>query len=320
MQQRQRNPLVPAVVGPTASGKSELGLALALHFGGEIINLDSVQLYRRLYVATAKVRLEERRGIAHHLIDILEPTEPFTAGEYAALATRTIGEVRARGRMPILVGGSGFYLRALVNPLFESPQTDRRIRRRLQAILAARGPARLHRVLSRLDPVTAATVSPRDWSRTARALEYYFQTGNRISDAKSASQQPSEIAGIVRIIALNPPRDQLYSRINARAERMFGEGLVAEVRSLLESGIPPNAKAFQAHGYKRVVEHLQGNRSLASALEQMKLDTRHYAKRQITWWRAWPGVRWIDRFGEDPEAIAESIQWVLDQKAESAVD
>jgi tRNA dimethylallyltransferase len=161
-------------------------------------------------------------------------------------------------------------------------------------------------MLSRLDPQSAARISPRDWSRTMRALEVYFQTGRRMSEAQPRTPPPPEIAARVRVIALNPPRNALYEKINRRAEIMFDRGLVEEVISLIESGIPPDAKAFQAHGYRRVVEHLQGRRTREDALNQMKLDTRHYAKRQLTWWRSWPGVKWIYRFGVEQEAFEEA--------------
>ena len=298
--------LIPAIVGPTASGKSELGIRLALAFGGEIINLDSVQVYRRIQIATAKVPLEERRGVPHHLIDLVEPTENFTAGEYARVAAETIREIESRGRMALLVGGTGFYLRALSNPLFEGPKTDLRLRERLAGLRDTRGAEHLHRVLKRVDPRAAAGISPKDWSRAMRAIEVYFQTGKRISDAQPVTPPPPEFAARIRVIALSPAREVLYDLINRRAEAMFERGLVEEVESLIASGVPAGAKAFQAHGYRRVVEYLLGRRTREDALNQMKLDTRHYAKRQLTWWRAWPDVKWIYRFGSDEAAFDEA--------------
>ncbi|HWN98276.1 MAG TPA: tRNA (adenosine(37)-N6)-dimethylallyltransferase MiaA [Blastocatellia bacterium] len=310
--------LIPAIVGPTASGKSELGLKLALASNGEIVNLDSVQVYRGIYVATAKVPLPERRGVPHHLIDIAEPTENFTAGQYAHVAAQTIREVEARGHAAVLVGGTGFYLRALVKPLFEGPKTSIRLRDRLVRLRDARGAKHLHRILERVDPQAAKTISSQDWSRTMRALEVYFQTGRRISEAKSDAPSPPEFAARIRVLALNPPRDELYARINARAERMFAGGLVEEVHSLIASGVPTTAKAFGAHGYRRVVEYLEGKRSREEALNQMKLDTRHYAKRQLTWWRAWPEVKWINRFGDEEEALREASEY-LESSTEEAM-
>jgi tRNA dimethylallyltransferase len=310
--------LIPAVVGPTASGKSELGIKLALALNGEIINLDSVQVYRGLQIATAKVPSSERRSVPHHLIDIVDPTENFTAGEYARSAAEIIRDIESRGSMAILVGGTGFYLRSLVNPLFEGPKTDLSLRARLLGKRDKHGAEYLHRLLRRVDPRAAATLSPRDWSRTMRAIEVFFQTGRRLSEAQSNLPPVPELAARIRVVALCPPRDTLYTRINRRAEAMFERGLVEEVESLIASGVPTNAKAFQAHGYRRVVEYLQGRRTRDDALNQMKLDTRHYAKRQLSWWRAWPGVKWIHRFGDTEEAFSEAIEYLKSQETATA--
>lgn len=299
---------IPAIVGPTASGKSELGIRIALAREGEIINLDSVQIYRGLYVATAKVPVEERRGIPHHLIDIAEPTDNFTAGDYAEVAAQVIAEIESRSRLAILVGGTGFYLRSLVRPLFEGPKTDLKLRNRLIGLRDRRGEEHLHRLLARVDARAASRISSRNWSRVMRALEVYFQTGSRISESQLQNPEPPAFAPRVRVIALAPPRVALYDKINRRAEQMFESGLVEEVESLIRSGVPVDAKAFQAHGYRRVIEYLQGRRSREDALNQMKLDTRHYAKRQLTWWRSWPEVKWINRFGDEEEAFAEASE------------
>lgn len=305
--------LIPAIVGPTASGKSELAIKLALAFNGEIINLDSVQVYRGIEIATAKVPLAERQGVPHHLIDIVEPTENFTAGDYARLASRNIEEVESRKNTAILVGGTGFYLRALVRPLFEGPKTNLELRQRLIDLREKRGAEHLHRMLERVDPQAAENISPLDWSRTMRALEVYFQTGRRISELQPEMPAAPELASRVRVIALEPPREQLYERINNRADEMFARGIVEEVQSLIASGIPPTAKAFQAHGYRRVVEYLLGKRTREDALNQMKLDTRHYAKRQLSWWRGWPDVKWVRLFGDDPQAFDEARAYLDEQ-------
>ena len=306
--------MIPVIVGPTASGKSDLGIKLARARGGEIINLDSVQVYRGIYVATAKVPPSDRQGVPHHLIDIVDPIENFTAGDYARLAERTLEEVEARGHTAILVGGTGFYLRALVQPFFEGPRTDSALRGRLTILLESQGAEHLHRMLARVDPQAATNLGTRDWPRTMRALEVFFQTGRRISESQPEMPPPPELASRVRVIALNPPRDQLYARINTRADQMFQGGLVEEVEALIASGIPASAKAFQAHGYRRVVEYLLGNRTREGALNQMKLDTRHYAKRQLSWWRSWREVMWIDRFGDEPEAF-EAANRFLDYES-----
>jgi tRNA dimethylallyltransferase len=307
---------IPAIVGPTASGKSDLGIGLALELGGEVINLDSVQVYRGIYVATAKVPLEERRGVPHHLIDVVEPTVNFTAGDWARAAVELIREIDERGRLPILVGGTGFYLRALTEGLFDAPQVDPSVRRRLVERVERRGPERLHRLLARLDPESAARLAARDRSRVVRALELRLATGRSATEllAERAREVPAaDVAARVRVIALGPPREPLYARIDERADRMFASGLVEEVRELLASGVPPDAKALGAHGYRRVVEYLLGQRTLESAVEQTKLDTRHYAKRQMTWWRGTPGVTWVREFGESPEALRGALLYLRGQ-------
>jgi tRNA dimethylallyltransferase len=302
--------MIPVIVGPTASGKSELGIRLALHFNGEIINLDSVQVYRHIYVATAKVPPEEQGGVPHHLIDIVEPTENFTAGDYARRAIETIEEIESRNRLALLVGGTGFYLRAIQQPLFEGPPTNLQLRERLTGLRDRHGAEHLHKMLQRKDAKAAAALSPRDWARIMRALEFIFQTGRRFSEAQQDLPPAPALASRLLVLALSPPRDLLYARINKRAEVMFEKGLVEEVESLIASGIPANAKAFQAHGYRRVVEYLQGSRTREDALNQMKLDTRHYAKRQLSWWRAQEGVKWIHRFGDDRQAFYEASDYL----------
>jgi len=301
---RTERPVV-AVVGPTASGKSDLGLALALRTGGEIINCDSVQVYREIEIATAKVPLEERRGVPHHLIDFVAPEVRYTAADWARDALRVIEEIEARGRAALLVGGTGFYLRALREPFFDAPPTDENLRGRLERLRERRGPERLHRLLTRLDPDSAARLNARDWPRVQRALELYLQTGARLSERLRDRPEPPAAAARLRVFALSPPREELYRRIDARAETHYAAGLVEEVRRLLARGVPAASSALGAHGYRRVVEHLRGERTLAGAVEQTKLDVRHYAKRQLTWFRREPGVEWVEGFGEDPRVQDE---------------
>lgn len=302
---------IVAVVGPTASGKSDLGIALALRAGGEVINCDSVQVYREIEIATAKVPPEERRGVPHHLIDFVPPEVRYTAADWARDALRVIGEIEARGRTALLVGGTGFYLRALREPFFEAPPTDENLRRRLEHVRERRGPERLHRLLTRLDPDSAARLNARDWPRVQRALELYLQTGARLSERLKERPEPPALASRLRVFALNPPREELYRRIDARAEAHFRAGLVEEVRGLLGRGFPAASSALGAHGYRRVVEYLRGERTLESAVEQTKLDVRHYAKRQLTWFRREPGVEWVGGFGEDARVQGEVARRLL---------
>lgn len=290
-----------AIVGPTASGKSDLGIELALRFDGEIINCDSVQVYQGIEIATAKVPFAERRGVPHHLLDFVPPAVNFTAGAWAVAALAKLEEIEARKRLAIFVGGTGFYLRALRQPLFRSPPTDAPLRSRLTKLRERRGAECLHKILQRLDPDTASRLHPRDWSRVQRALEVRLQTGAPISRQQPARPAPHSAAARLHIFALSPPRAELYARINERAARHFQAGLLDEVGRLLQAGVPAASNALGAHGYRRVVEHLKGERTLESAVEQTRLDVRHYAKRQLTWFRREPGVEWVEGFGDSPE-------------------
>ena len=289
---------VIAIVGPTASGKSTLGIEAALALGGEIINCDSVQVYQGIEIATAKVPLQERRGVPHHLIDFVPPEVNYTAGEWAREATAKIEEIEKRGHVPILVGGTGLYLRSLRTPFFESPQTDEELRARLNGIREMRGWGYLHRLLQRLDPKSAKELFPRDWPRVQRAIEVRLQTGAPMSDQKALRPEPHESTHRLRIVVLNPPRAALYERINQRSEAHFAAGLVREVEGLIAQGVPRNSNALGAHGYRRVVEYIEGKRDLASAIEQTRQDVRNYAKRQLTWFRRETGAVWFEGFGD----------------------
>jgi tRNA dimethylallyltransferase len=306
-----------AIVGPTASGKSELGIEVALHFGGEVINCDSVQVYRGIEIATAKVPLSERRGIPHHLIDFVPPEINYTAGEWAREAIEKIEEIEARGHMALLVGGTGFYLRALRHPFFLSPKTDEGLRRRLTEIRERRGPEYLHKMLQRLDPRSALKLFARDWPRVQRALEVRLQTGERMSEQMPARAKPPECAARIHVFALRPPRAELYRRINERTEAHFAAGLLDEVCILLNKGVPADSNALGAHGYRRVVEYLDWKRDLESAIEQTKLDVRHYSKRQLTWFRREQDVEWVDGFGQErsvQEHVLSRIKLLIEEQ------
>jgi tRNA dimethylallyltransferase len=304
---------VVAIVGPTASGKSTLAIEVALRLNGEIINCDSVQVYKEIEIATAKVQLAERKGIPHHLIDFVSPLVNYTAGEWAREAAQAIEEIEDRGRMPLLVGGTGFYLRALRRPFFTSPQTDASLRERITRVRERHGSEHLHRLLKRVDPLAALRFFPRDWPRVQRALEVRLQTGRSITELLDERPQPHESTRRLRILALNPPRKELYQRINQRSEMHFAAGLVDEVKTLLEKGIPAHSNALGAHGYRRVVEFLQSRRTLESAIEQTKVDVRHYAKRQLTWFRHEADVEWIQGFGEENEVLESVLERLSEQ-------
>lgn len=241
----------------------------------------------------------------------MSPEINYTAGEWARAAVLKIEEIEARGSCAILVGGTGFYLRAIRNPFFPSPATDEMLRARLTAIRVSHGAPHLHKLLKRFDPDTAATLFERDWPRVQRALEVRLQTGRPLSAQKSERLPPHESATRMRVFVLNPPREELYQRINARTDAHFESGLVEEVRALLQRGVPAESNALGAHGYRRVVEYLNGQRDLESAIEQTKLDVRHYSKRQLTWFRHEPGVEWISGFGDDPVVQRRLIESVV---------
>lgn len=298
-----RNSVKPiyAIAGPTASGKTALGIRLAKHIGGEVVNFDSVQIYQKIQIATAKPSVEEQQGIPHHLIDYVDPNIKYTAADWAADATEKINQIEARGNVPILVGGTGFYLRTLRNPLFESPKTDLELRERLKEIGQVRGAAYLHRMLCRIDPVAAKAIFPNDSVRVLRAIEVFFQTKKRISEFQPKRAAPPEFAERIRLFVLNPPREDLYQKVNARAEIHFASGLVNEVEKLLSEGVREDGNALGAHGYRRVCEYLRGERTLESAIEKTQQDVRNYAKRQLTWFRKEHGAIWLDGFGDSDE-------------------
>ena len=298
------------LVGPTAVGKTELAIQLAEKLNGEIVSADSRLFYRGMDIGTAKPTREEQVRVPHHLIDVVSPHLNFTAADWAREAIEKVEAIEARGRIPVLVGGTGFYLRALRQPFFPSPPTDEVLRQRVTKIHQQRGPKHLHQILQRLDPNEAQELHERDWPRVQRAIEFYMQTGEQISRQKPLRPEPTDLAQRIDVFALNPPRKELYAQINVRTEEHFARGLVEEVRELLDRGVPSNSNALGAHGYRRVVEYLKGERTRESAVEQTKLDVRHYAKRQLTWFRREPGVVWIDRFGVDPEAIKELLGYL----------
>jgi tRNA dimethylallyltransferase len=298
------------VLGPTGSGKSDLSLFVACTIGGEIVNFDSVQVYRGLDIGTAKVPAAERQGVPHHLIDIVDPTELFTAGDYARAAEFAVRDISARGRIPVLVGGTGFYLRGLLQGLSPGPVRDQVLRARL-AERERKSAGSLHRILARLDPASAARIHPNDKNKTMRALEVRLLEGAPLSSMFERGRAPLTGFSPVKI-GLDPPRNLLYARLNERSRRMFdpgpaGQSLADEVRRLLSEGVPADAKPFESLGYKQTLQMLQGRISAGQALESAQQETRRYAKRQLTWFRKEPDVHWIAGFGEDPPVQSEAI-------------
>lgn len=290
-----------AIAGPTASGKSELGLYLAEHLDGEIVNYDSIQMYRRLDIGTAKPSPEDRARIRHHLIDVIDPEDTPSAGDYQRRARHVLSEIRARGRLPVLVGGTGLYLRALVEGLFEGPQRSERWRKRLSALADERGREYLHGLLARLDREAARRIAPRDTSKVMRALEVRLQTGRPLS-AHLGTRPRNPIEGfVVATLGLDPRREALHARIHERVRTMFDRGLVREVQGLLDEGVPPEASAFRAIGYRQVVSHLLNGVSCQEAVDLTERETRRYAKRQMTWFRKQHTITWFDGFGNEQQ-------------------
>jgi tRNA dimethylallyltransferase len=290
-------PRVLAVLGPTASGKSALALALAHRFGGEILNCDSTAVYRGFDIGTDKVAPGERQGIPHHLIDIADPTEVYTAAQFARDAAAVIRDVHARGRLPILVGGTGFYYRALVRGLFPGPGADQALRDRLDRLAARRGPERLHRLLARVDPPSAARIMRRDQKRMVRALEVYFATGTPLTAHFAATRSLIDHCDVTAI-ALRLPADATAARVARRVETQFARGVVDEVRALLARGVPPHARPFGGLVYRQIMEMLRGVRDEAATRALIAQENRHYARRQLIWFRKEPTLIWFDGPGE----------------------
>jgi tRNA dimethylallyltransferase len=300
-------PLV-AVLGPTGSGKSDLALEIALEFGGEIVNCDSLQVYRHFDLGTAKLRLESRRAIPHHLIDAADPGELFTAGEYARRARTVLADITARGKIPVVAGGTGFYLRALLDGLFPGPARDQDLRDRLAA-REARRPGSLHRILKRLDPAAAAKIHPHDAPKVTRAMEVCIVTRHPVSELFLRGRDA--LAGYRPLkIGLDPPRDALYERLDARCRQMFESGLIEEVKHILELGFAATLKPFESHGYKQALQMLRGELTLKEAIFYAQRNTRRYAKRQMTWFRQEPGMVWLKGFGDLLEIRAAALDLV----------
>ena len=286
-------PLV-VVAGPTASGKSSLALTLALRFGGEIISCDSVAVYREFEIGTAKPSREDRARVPHHLIDVVAPDAFFTAGEYARLARAAARQITARGHLPIVCGGTGLYLRAMLDGLFAGPQRDEALRERLRR---RHRPASLWRLLRRLDPEAAARIHANDEPKLIRAIEVCAAAARPMSELLRHGRDPIQGYRILRI-GLGPERGALYDRINRRCARMFEHGLVEETRRLL-SLYGPGVFAMRSLGYRQAAEHLRGECSLAEAVAGAQQGHRNYAKRQLTWFRRDPEMHWLEEFGAE---------------------
>jgi len=288
---------VLAIAGPTGAGKSELALRVAEEYGGEVVNCDSLQVFRHFDIGTAKLTPEQMRGVPHHLIDILEPDQVFTAGEYARLGRAALAAISDRGKLPVVAGGTGFYLRALFEGLFRGPARDAALRERLAARERWK-PGSLHRLLGRFDAAAAARIHRHDVPKVTRALEVCVLARRPVTEMFREGRDG--LVGFRTLkLGLAPDRDDLYQRLDERCRRMFESGLVEEVRSILDKGFPPEAKPFESHGYRQAVQMLRGELSSQEALFYAQRNTRNYAKRQMTWFRKEPDMEWLKGFGTE---------------------
>ncbi len=301
-------PLV-AIVGPTASGKSALGVMLAERLGGEVVACDSTQLYRGFDIGTAKPRLIERRGMPHHLIDVLGPQDDATAGGYRQLALQVLADLRQRRRLPVFTVGTGLYLRALLEGLADVPQRSEELRERLRATVGEHPAGHLHRLLKRLDPQAARKIAPTDEQKLIRAVEVCVLTRKPISAVHRTGRASLEGWRVLKV-GLMPPREKLNERINARTDAMLKQGWMREVQTLLESGLGEDSKPFDFIGYRELRAVRRGEIRLEEARRAIEQATRRYAKRQLTWFRKEPGVRWFAGFGDDSGVQANVFDWL----------
>jgi tRNA dimethylallyltransferase len=285
-------------------GKSALGIKLARRLNGEVVSCDSTAVYRGFDIGTDKVPLHERGGIPHHMVDVAEPTEEYSAARYAREAAAAIRSISSRGSVPILVGGTGFYYRALTRGLFPGPSRDEALRARLERIAARRGPERLHRWLRRVDPDAAGRIQARDLKRIVRALEVYLLTGRAITAHFAETVSPLFGYDVVAF-ALRIPADETARRVARRVDAQFEGGLLDEIRSLLASGVPATAHPFTGLVYRQALEHLRGLRDERSTRELIVRENRKYARRQLIWFRKEPNLRWIHAAGEREETLEE---------------
>lgn len=299
------------MAGPTAAGKSALALRLARERGGEIVSCDSLQVYRGLDVGSAKPTAEERRSVPHHLVDVVDPDGDFSAADYARLARAALREIASRGALPIVVGGTGLYLRALLHGLFEGPPRDDTLRGRLEGLATRFGDARLHRLLARVDPEAAARIAPRDRVRVVRALEVYRLTRRRLSEHHRTA--PTALAGFsLRVLVLDPPREALRAAVERRTREMLERGLLAEVAGLLAAGHAPELRPLRAIGYRQAIDVLAGRCTPEQAQRDIVTASMRYAKRQRTWFRHQSQGVWC----QDPtEAHARAVAWLDGEEA-----
>ena len=302
-------PRLVAIVGPTATGKSALGIALATRFGGEIVSCDSTAVYRGFDIGTDKVPLSGQQGIPHHLVDVVDPQEEYSAARYARDAAAVIRDVSGRGRLPILVGGTGFYYRALTRGLFEGPGRDETLRRRLERVAERRGHERLHGWLATVDRASAERIKSADVKRVVRALEVWILTGRPLTEHFAATASPLPEYEVTAFALQIPPQDTA-ARVARRVDQQFEAGLLDEIRGLLASGVPETALPFTGLVYRQALEYLHGVRGEAETRDLIVRENRKYSRRQLIWFRKEPNLRWIHAAGErasTQDAVADLL-------------
>ena len=305
------NPVV-AILGPTATGKSALALAMAARYDGEIVNCDSTAVYRGFDIGTDKLPEAERRGIPHHLIDIVDPTEEYTAAQFGRDASAAVRDIHARGKLPMLVGGTGFYYRALTRGLFPGPGRDHELRSRLEAIAARRDVTFLHRMLRRVDFESSVRIQPRDLKRIVRALEVFFLTGRPLT--AHFAETVTLLPDVTMIpVALRLPASVISERVTRRVDQQFERGLMDEIRGLLAQGVPETARPFGGLVYRQALQYLHGVRDERSTRALISQENRRYARRQLIWFRKEPNLQWFEGPGDSPATLA-AVQALLDER------
>jgi tRNA dimethylallyltransferase len=305
-------PALVAIVGPTASGKSALGMRAARELGGEIVVCDSTQVYRGFDIGTSKPSVAEQKIVRHHLIDLLEPDELFTAGVYRERAIEVLADLRERGRLPVMTVGTGLYMRALIDGFSETPVRSEEVRTRLRKSMARHGADYLHRALRRIDATAAARIGPRDTPKLMRAIEISMLAGKPVSEVQSARRQKLEGFRVMKI-GLMPPRTALYERIERRTIEMMDRGWLAEVGTLTSKGISATAKPFSFIGYADLRAHLEGKNKLPAVVAAIQQATRRYAKRQVTWFRPEKDVKWFEGFGDEAKISDDALKYVREE-------
>ena len=300
-------PRLVAILGPTATGKSALGIALAHRLGGEVVSCDSTAIYRGFDIGTDKVPADQRGGIPHHMIDVVDPADEYSAARYARDAAAVIRDITARGRLPILVGGTGLYYRALTRGFFPGPSRDVPLRARLDRIADKRGPERLHRLLARIDPASAERIQARDRKRLVRALEVYFLTGRPLTEHFADTASPLPEYDVVPF-ALRISAEETAARVARRVDTQFEEGLLDEMRGLLVAGVPADALPFTGLVYRQAMEHLRGVRDEQATRALIVRENRRYARRQLIWFRKEPNLQWIHAAGEREDTLEHVLR------------